>query len=253
LFYKQTSIDPNTKRNSDMKKRIILSLTATLGLAAGANAQIIFSENFDAGLSPGAGLGGGWIFGDAVSKTSGIVGGAGTSGSSALQLVLNTAANGNGYAGGAMQLQEMTTSGNTSLNLSDYTLSFDVQTTAGSLNLQLQTWAGNYFGGSMSGTLNTAPASPGYGNDLNPGTAYTHYDLNLANATVFPNVNTFVPTGGTWQIAFQLNGGGNGNPSQLTLNVDNVVLTMTAVPEPATAALAGLGAAGLLIFRRRQA
>jgi hypothetical protein len=175
---------------------------------------------------------------------------AGVGGTPGLVQTNNTAANGNGFAGAALQLQEQTTSGNTSANLSDYVLSFDVNATAGSLQLLIQTWSGPNFGGTMSGTLGTAPNPPGFGNDLALSTSFTHYDLNLGNLAIFPAVGTFSPLGGTWQIAFQHNGGANGNPSQLILTIDNVVLTM--VPEPSSFALAGLGGAAMMFIRRRR-
>jgi PEP-CTERM motif-containing protein len=225
---------------------------AILGaLSATAQAQVtIIDENFDAGLSAGAALSG-YAFGDSTSQVRGIVAGIGTGGTPGLQLVNNTAANGNGFAGAAVQLQEMTVSGNSSLNLSDYVLSFDVNATAGSLNLQIQSWSGQFFGGAMSGTLNTAPVPPGFGNDLGLTPSFQHYSLNLGNTTVFPSPSTFLPTGATWQIAFQLNGGGDGIPSQLTINIDNVMVTM--VPEPSSLALCALAAAGLGLVRRRKA
>lgn len=238
-------------------------LPITLGIATvalltsvPATAQVtIISQNFDSGLSGTENLSG-YHGGDITSSTYAVVAGVGTSGSSAIQEVNGTAGNtGNGYGYAAVQLQESVVSGNTSVNLSDYTLSFDAESTAGSLNLQIQTWVGQGFTGGQTGTLNTAPANPGYGNDLTLNPTYTHYSLNLGNSTIFPNVGTFNPTGATWQIAWQLNGGGNGNPANLTMNIDNVMLTMaTPVPEPSTLALAGLGAlGGLMLFRRRLA
>ncbi len=224
-------------------------VTVALVSSISASAQVtIINQNFDSGLSASESLSG-YHGGDITSSTYGVVAGVGTGGSSAIQELNGTAGNtGNGYGYAAVQLQEHVVSGNTSLNLSDYTLSFDAMATAGSLNLQIQSWTLQNFGGSMTGTLNTAPANPGYGNDLPLSSSYQHYSLNLGNSSIFPNVGTFDPTGGTWQIAFQLNGGGNGNPANLTLNIDNVSLTM--VPEPSTLALAALGALGLA-FRRR--
>lgn len=215
-----------------------------------ATAQVnIFTQNFDSGLSGSESLSG-YKFGDSVTFTYGIVAGVGTGGSAGVELVNNTANNGNGYAGAALQLQERSLTGNTSISLGDYTLSFDAKATAGSLQIQIQSWPLANFGGTMTGTLNTAPASPGYGNDQTLSSTYTHYSLNLGNASVFADPGTFLPTGATWQIAFQLNGGANGSPSQLTLDLDNIAVIM--VPEPATFALAGLAMAALLVFRRRQ-
>jgi len=241
-----------------MKKLVLTSFgIAIVGIftCISVNAQTtIFSQNFDSGLSGSESLGG-FHGGDVTGSTYGIVSGVGTAGTPALQEVNTTAGNtGNGYGYGAVQLQEHSITGNTSLNLSDYTLSFDAMSTAGgSLNLQLQTWSQPNFGGSGPTTLNTAPASPGYGNDLTLNSSYTHYDLNLGNSTIFQNSAGFLPNGGTFQIAFQVNGGGNGNPSSITFDVDNVTLTM--VPEPSSLALGAMGALGglMMVIRRRKA
>jgi hypothetical protein len=59
-----------------------------------------------------------------------------------------------------------------------------------------------------------------------------------------------IPTGATWQLNFQLNSWQWGGPGVVdTLTTDNIVLTQ--IPEPGMFALAGLGAAALLIFRRK--
>jgi PEP-CTERM motif len=239
-----------------MKKIVVTCLAVSaINLFTGisAHAQVtIINQNFDSGLSSTESLGG-YYGGDITGSTYGIVAGDGTGGTSALEEVNTTAGNtGMGYGYGAVQLQESSATGNTSANLSDYTLSFDAMcTTGGSLNLQIQTWSGTGFGGTGPTTLNTAPANPGYGNDLTLTSSYTHFDLNFGNSTIFQDSSGFTPTGGTLQITFQVNGGGNGNPSSITFDVDNVVLTM--VPEPSSLALGALSAlSGFAFFRRRK-
>jgi PEP-CTERM motif len=212
----------------------------------------VLSQNFDSGLSGSEALSG-YHGGDITASIYGIVAGDGVGGTSALVMTNTTVGNaGNGYGYGAVQLQETGLSGNTSMNLSDYTLSFDAESTAGgSLNLQLQSFSGPGISGTVN-TLNTAPANPGYGNDLTLNPTYTHYSLNLGDTSIFQGNDGFVPTSANWQIAFQLNGGGNGNPSSLTFDVDNVMLTM--VPEPSSLALFAMGAmGGLLALRLRKA
>lgn len=247
-----------SSNNHSLMKKIFVPLIA-VSMVAGLTAQasiFIINENFDSGLSPGAAFASYGPGGDGTSANNGIVAGVGVGGTSAWQITMTAAPGGAaGYAYYGAQYQNGGVTGNASANLSDYTLSFDaVSTTAtlGSLNLQLQSWTGAGFGGSMTGTLNTAPASPGYGNDQPLYGTYTHYSLNLGDTSIFQGNTGFLPNGGTIQIAFQLNGPGAGaNGWTETLNVDNLQLTM--VPEPATLALCGLGLAGLMLIRRRNA
>jgi hypothetical protein len=139
------------------------------------------------------------------------------------------------YAG---QLQLMTVSGNTDPNPSDYVLSFDAYgSQAGNIQFTIQTWPGNYFGGSqaINAMVNDQLTAPN---------AWQTFSVNLGSITAAS------PTGATWQLAFQLNSwlwNGPGNTD--TLTIDNIVLTV--VPEPTTIALAGLGVAALWFFRRK--
>jgi PEP-CTERM motif len=224
-----------------MKMTLKVALLAMIIMAVEklAAQTTIISETFEGSLSSGAAFAQ-YYGGDCTSYANGIVAGVGTSGSGGWQIVLNAASGGSaGYSYMGAQYQNGGITGNTSANLSDYTLSFDAMATAGSLNLQLQSWSGAGFGGTQSGTLNTAPANPGYGNDLTLNPAYTHYSLNLGDTGVFQDNTGFLPNGGTIQIAFQLNGGGT-TPYSDTLDVDNLTLTM--VPEPTSMALLGIGA-----------
>lgn len=235
-------------------KKIFVPLAVSLlaGLTAQASVFII-NENFDPGLSAGANISAYGPGGNGTSGTTGIVAGDGVGGTSAWESTMIAAAGGSaGYAYYGPQYQNGGVTGNTSANLSDYTLSFDAAASSGvSLNLQLQSWTGAGFGGTMTGTLNTAPASPGYGNDISLTTSYQHYSFNLANATVFQGNTGFIPNGGTIQMAFQLDDGAN-PPWTATLDVDNLQLTMASVPEPTVMALCGMGISltGMLIRRR---
>jgi PEP-CTERM motif len=228
--------------------------TAAICAALTAQAQtVVFNETFDP-LSSGAHVQAGYIFGDTTADSSAVVSGVGLSGTAAWQTV-NTASSGaNGYSGVGAQYQNGNTILATDPNLSDYVLSFyamenNTGGNAPNLTLTIQTWTGTGFGGTMTGSL-TAGAN-GVGTiSLTP--AYTLYSLNLGNSSVFQTMSAgFSPAGGTYQVAFQLNGGG-ATPYTDTLNVDDLELTI--VPEPGTITLCGLGlVAGAAFLRRRKA
>ena len=236
-----------------MKRIVITSLAvAVVGLFTGLSAKAqtyIINETMSTGLSAGASFSHYGPGGDGTYGTNSIVAGAGPGGLGAWQIVLTAASGSAGYSYYGAQYQNGNVTGtDTDANLSDYTISFEAMANRGSLNLQIQSWTGTGFGGSMTGTLNTAPVSPGYGNDQPLYNTWTQYTLNLGNTSIFQGNSGFLPDEPTWQIAFQLNGGGS-TPYTETLDVANLTVT---VPEPSTFALAGLGAATLLLFRRRK-
>lgn len=85
--------------------------------------------------------------------------------------------------------------------------------------------------------------STGYGNSFVPGTTYSY--TFLLQASNLADVSAGNTIGG---LNFQI------DPGNVTGNYDITYnsLTLTPTPEPTTLALAGLGTAGLMAFRRRK-
>jgi hypothetical protein len=224
-----------------MKSRYQLVAVAIAfgGFVAASQAQIIIiNDNLDSYSGATAG----YTFGDVANASHTYISGAGVGGSVGAVLMSDFTAPGVGYGGVAYQYQAGSVAGNTSANLSDYTLSFDalVNKANGGFGVNVQAWTGTFFGG-------TGPTQSGTTSDISIATpnVFQHFDLNLG--TFSPGL---IPTGGTLQIAWQMDEymyGGPGTGDELV--IDNVKLQM--VPEPATFALAGLGAVGLMLFRRR--
>jgi hypothetical protein len=222
--------------------RIVCAMALLSGFALSSQAQtVIFSENFDP-LSSAGFVQYGYQFGDATSHTVAVTSGIGVGGTAALQVQLVAAAGGvNGYAGVAGQYQNQTISGNTSLDPSDYILSFDAAANGGSLAIQVQTWDGQHFGGSYNGTIGTSA-------DLALTSTFQHYSLNLGSLS--GSLTGLGVAGGTYQLNIQLDGGG-ATPYTDTLALDNLQLIM--VPEPSSIALLGLGALAFTLHRRKSA
>jgi len=229
-------------------KHVLLAAMLLCGVAFTSQAQLtIFSENFDPLSAAGAVSTNGDFFGDTTSFSGAVVSGVGLGGTAAIELVLNAASGSAGYSGANVEYGNGSLSGNTSTSLSAYTLSFDAEANAGTLRLNLQSWAGNGYV-TYQGQMSTAPDVPGYGNDLTLYPTYTHYSLNLGNSSVFQSyLDGFQITGGTILITFQLDGSGP-TPYTDTLNIDNLELTM--VPEPSALALLAVGSAGIFGWRR---
>jgi hypothetical protein len=208
---------------------------ATLAIMLGGfttTAQI-FDQNFDGGYAGAFGTSA--YSGGSPTATANTVLASGGNPNGAWQETMTTTTWSDYYAG---QLQLMTVSGNTDPNPSDYVLSFDAYgSQAGNIQFTIQTWPGNYFGGSqaINATVN---------DQLTAANTWQTFSVNLGSITAAS------PTGATWQLAFQLNSWQwNGPANTDTLTIDNIVLTVA--PEPTTIALAGLGVAALWFFRRK--
>jgi len=106
--------------------------------------------------------------------------------------------------------------------------------------LILQNWTGTFFSGTFSQSQ--------YPSEITLATpnVFQHFSINLASFN--PGA---VPTGQTWQIAWQMDEFAYGGPvAGDQLIIDNVMVTM--VPEPSSLALTLLGAASFAFLRRRR-
>ena len=213
----------------------LVAVAAVLGgFVASAQAQTtIFNQNFDGGYSGAFGTA--QYFGGAPTNYANSVVSSGGNPNGAWTATMTTTTWSDYYAG---QLQLMTVSGNTDPNPANYVLSFDAYgSRAANIQLGLQSWQGNYFGGSqlINTTLNDT---------LGAANTWQTFSVNLGT------ISGAIPTGATWQVNFQMNSWQWGGPGIVdSLTIDNIVLTQ--IPEPGMFALAGLGAAALLIFRRK--
>jgi len=219
-----------------MKKTGLLLATCFCALSTMAQVTI-FSDNLDSlsGNTPG------YSFGDAINFSHTYVAGAGVGGSVGAR-ILSDFGGTNGYGGVAYQYQNGNVTGNGSGNLADYTLSFDaaVNKANGGFALIVQNWSGTFFSGSFS--QSTYPSEI----TLATPNVFQHFSINLGafNAGA-------IPTGQTWQIAWQMDEFAYGGPGTgYQLIIDNVKVTM--VPEPSILALSVLGAASLAVLHRRK-
>jgi hypothetical protein len=217
----------------------VLAVAALLAaMAAASHAQVtILSDNLDSrsGVTPG------YSFGDATNFSHTYVSGVGVGGSVGAQVLSDFNPPGVGFGGVAYQYQSGNTTGNTSANLADYTLSFDalVNKANGGFAFIVQAWAGTFFSGAMSSSQTASDIR------LVTPNVFQHYDINLGTLN-----GNLVPTGATLQIAWQMDEftfGGPGTGDQMV--IDNIRLTM--VPEPSTLALGALGLGVFVLIRRR--
>jgi streptogramin lyase len=136
--------------------------------------------------------------------------------------------------------------GNTSANINDYTLSFDVEVNSANSSMSL---AVNTFTGPGLRYRTGEVGFPG-GLQITSANVFEHFEFNLGSFV--PTHLNFDPRGSIWMISFTGNYTGFAVPS-----VGNQILfsnfEVTMAPEPSLLALFGLSTAGVLIlFRNRQ-
>ena len=194
-----------------MKLRLLVTF-ASMGFSLGsANAQtLIFDQNFDGTYTGASGLS--HYSGGSPNNTTNLVLTSGGNPNGCWQEMMTPTSGSDYYAG---QVQLMTVSGNTDENSGNYVLSFDAKgSQAGTIQLSIQTWPNDYFGGSgpvINASVNEQLNAPG---------AWHTFSVNLGTLT------TASAAGATWQLNFAINAsqwGGVGPTDVLT--IDNLMLT----------------------------
>jgi hypothetical protein len=230
-------------------KNVLLAAVLLCGTVFTSRAQItIFSDNLNSqplGPAPG------YFYGAAANVSHSYVAGVGVGGSEAGVLQTDFTATPN-YGGAAFQYQNTVASGNTSANLSDYTLSFDAEVNAanGGFQLDVQSFAGP----GITGISGEGIISPNI--QLGTANVFQHLSYNLGQLLLSPGGNPNLPVGTApdWQIAFIIGpqpSGPWGLPSTGDqLIIDNIQLTM--VPEPASLTVCAMGGLAAFAFLRRR-
>jgi len=226
------------------------ALLLLVGVVSARSQVTIWSDNFE-GYSAGQNVLAPWSStGSLANYSATIASGLGVGGSQAL----NWTANFTGAYSGWMQVQlgysGGNPSGNTDPNLGDYVLSFDMAvngpTAVNHMQLNIQGWSGQNYSGTATSTgaqgINTSFIAPGSG--------FQVVSVNLG--TLYGNSTGFDPTSQTYQFQWQLNGWelANGGPdSGVSVTIDNA--SITAVPEPCSVGLVGLGLVAACLVRRK--
>ena len=187
----------------------ILAILA-LGLGSAASQTVIFNENFDGGYTGSFGLG--HYSGGSPINTTNLTLTSGGNPNGCWQETMKPTTSSDSYVG---QVQLMSVTGNNDTNPGDYVLSFDAKgNQAGIIQLIIQTWPNNGFGG-------TGPViNAGVNKQLSAANTWQTFSVNLGTLT------TASASGATWQIEFSISAsqwGGVGPTDVLT--IDNIVLT----------------------------
>jgi hypothetical protein len=194
-----------------MKFHSLAALAAiSLGLGSAAAQTTVYNENFDGGYTGSFGLG--HYSGGSPNNTTNLVLASGGNPNGCWQESMTPTTTGDSYVG---QVQLMSVTGNTDTNPANYMLSFDAKgSQAGNIQLIIQTWPNNYFGG--TGPVINASDN----NQLTAANTWQTFSVNLGTLT------TASAGGATWQIQFGISAsqwGGVGPVDVLT--VDNIILT----------------------------
>jgi hypothetical protein len=232
------------------KNYISIAIVAMLaGFAVESQAITVFMDNYEgytAGTSEFSWGDLSHITGNSVTVASSV----GVGGSQGLLWQDNFNAAYSGYVASQIGYSGGNPSGNTSVNLNDYTLSFDMAIWNGvglnHLQVDLQGWAGQWYSGGMTDTgaktIDTSSVVPLGG--------FQHISVNLGTLAAGSG---FDPSSQTYQFQLQVNGwelSTGGPQANEMIAIDNLQVTM--VPEPSSMVLIGLGAAALFAIRRRK-
>ncbi len=231
-----------------MKKSstFFLAAIAISGIGAmSASAQVIYNTTYDTGNASGYSQN---DTGAPVVSTFSYQPGTnsnGVGGSTALSLGFDASAviPANNYAVNMFSNQNKTGNNATSADLSLFTLNFDVSALGLVSNPQTLLVDIKFAGGANSN-----------GNVFSvTGTGFDSISINLGAAQAFGTAPTTANINNSLQLKFYtFDNAANkfGRDGGNAIYIDNV--TLTAVPEPSTVALLGLGAAGMVIFARRR-
>lgn len=235
-------------------KNVLLTAMLAISLAATAQAQTSIFTQAD-GVATLAYSGG-----DITSPS--------VTGNITIQADHNVNSVGYGYVAG--QWQDTTVTGNTSANLSDYTLSFTATAFGdapnfnggGGITVELQAFSAGFA--SMIGDIKTGGNPDNY-QDWYVSSSGTTFTWNLGDSDIWGStgnpsgplgwgdkgLTSFDPTAPIMQLEIQADAGWFGNaPMKYGVTISD--LQMTMVPEPVSAVLCALGGLAAFAFLRRR-
>lgn len=220
----------------------VMTISAGLMMTHSAQAQLIPLSGVNAAETTGA-AGGGWLAGSGPAATFASGPSVGSAGTAGIEV---QASSENGFGYSYFDLGSGATTINP--NSTEVTLTFTVNGTASAYN-----WLGvplTLNDGTGTGTYNgkySGSGNPGNypGTTWNGNTASITWALNPAEITA-------IQGGSDTVYGFNTGVDPSSVPANYDITFNSLDFTPTAVPEPATMALFGLSAAGLLALRRRK-